>query len=180
MKPLSLERLCSVLEYDAATGQLIWKYRPRETFKTLNAYRTFTSRFVGKVAGCIHKINGYREICIDGQMYRAHRLIWFMEHGEWPKYIDHEEGIKSDNRIEHMRDVSFTDNLRNCKRRTDNTSGVTGVIWSKSAQKWVARIFRDGKHRQVCLTSDFETAVAARKKAEADHGYHPNHGRDSK
>lgn len=177
MKDLTLDRLKAVLEYDAVTGHLLWKHRPRSDFKTLNAYRTFTTRFVGKVAGHIHKRKGYREICIDGRMYRAHRLVWFMHHGEWPDEIDHEEGVKDDNRLERLRDVPSAENARNFPRRADNSSGVTGVVWSKAAQKWVARISIGGKHRQVCLTSNFDEAVKARKMAEVKHGYHRNHGR---
>ena len=46
-----------------------------------------------------------------------------MVHGEWPKqYLDHINGIRSDNRIENLRDVSQLENMQNVssERKTLN------------------------------------------------------------
>ncbi|WP_109368310.1 HNH endonuclease [Ochrobactrum soli] len=173
---IEIERLHDLLICDAEHGILYWKYRPQSAFKSWRSYRTFTARFAGKPAGSQTK-RGYLEVYLDGKNYKVHRVIWAMTHGHWPDEIDHQAGNKSDNRITALRDVSSTENAKNFPKRKDNTSGVTGVLWSKAAKKWVARICINGKHRQICLTADFDTAVAARKKAEADYGFHPNHGR---
>jgi hypothetical protein len=39
-----------------------------------------TRRHAGKAAGATH-LDGHREVKIDGRAYRAHRIIWALEHG---------------------------------------------------------------------------------------------------
>ena len=45
-------------------------------------------------------------------------------------------------------------------------------------QKWRAQIRVDGKRKHLGYFDTFDDAVAARKAAEIEHNYHPNHGRD--
>ena len=52
------------------------------------------------------------------------------------------------------------------KINKNNTSGVKGVSWSKSKQKWVAQIMFKGKTIGLGRFDDFNEAVEARKKAE--------------
>lgn len=43
----------------------------------------------------------------------AHRAIWFLHFGRWPNdEIDHINHIRTDNRIENLRDVSHSENAR--------------------------------------------------------------------
>lgn len=126
----------------------------------------------GQEAGALSG-RGYRNIRIEGKYYLAHRLIWKLLYGEDPEEIDHINGNRSDNRITNLRSVCHYENMRNRKRGSDNTSGVMGVSWHKVNSKWRARIGEE-------LLGDFdkfEDAVAARKQAEKELGYHPNHGR---
>ena len=117
--------------------------------------------------------DGYRYIRVDRKKYLAHRIAWKLLYGEDPEEIDHINGNRSDNRITNLRSVSRLENMRNRKRASHNTSGVTGVCWYKNRSKWRAYISEE-------LLGDFdkfEDAVAARKQAEKEYGYHPNHGR---
>lgn len=34
--------------------------------------------------------NGYGQVRIDGTLLLAHRVAWWMSHGEWPKVADHD------------------------------------------------------------------------------------------
>jgi len=47
-----------------------------------------------------------------------------------------------------------------------NTSGVTGVSWDKSRNKWEAHIKLNQKKKHLGRYNNFEDAVKARKEAE--------------
>ena len=51
--------------------------------------------------------------------------------------------------------------------RKNNSSGITGVEWLKSAQRWRATICFQGRRLYLGKFVRFEDAVAARKSAEA-------------
>lgn len=53
----------------------------------------------------------------------------------------------------------------------NNTSGVKGVNFNKSLQRWVARISVDSKPVHLGIFKEKEDAVIARKKAEIVHKY---------
>jgi len=127
----------------------------------------------GQEAGTFCKDIGYRKVYFDRRVYYTHRLIWKLLYGEDPVEIDHINGNRSDNRITNLRSVSHLENTRNSKRRSGNTSGVTGVFWLKDRSKWRVSISQE----LLGEFNKFEDAVAARKQAEKEHGYHPNHGR---
>jgi len=127
----------------------------------------------GQEAGTFCKDIGYRKVHFDGQIYYTHRLIWKLLYGEDPLEIDHINGNRSDNRITNLRSVPHYENMRNTKKMSNNSSGVMGIYWLKDRSKWRASIGRE-------LLGDFdklEDAAAARKQAEKEYGYHPNHGR---
>lgn len=50
----------------------------------------------------------------------------------------------------------------------NNSSGVTGVYWTRNVGKWLAAICRDGKLVNLGYFADKEDAIAARKAAEAE------------
>lgn len=53
---------------------------------------------IGDVAGNTN-LQGYVAIRVLGKLYKAHRLAWLYVYGEFPRDIDHINGVKSDNRI---------------------------------------------------------------------------------
>lgn len=127
----------------------------------------------GQEAGTFCKDIGYRKVYLDGGVYYTHRLIWKLLYGEDPAEIDHINGNRSDNRITNLRSVCHLENMRNTKKMSNNSSGVMGIYWLKDRSKWRASIGRES-------LGDFdklEDAAAARKQAEKEYGYHPNHGR---
>jgi hypothetical protein len=55
------------------------------------------------------------------------------------------------------------------KMKSHNTSGKTGVYWSKRKGRWLARIWKNGKTYSGGFHRTFESAVAARVKLEEEH-----------
>jgi len=132
------------------------------------------SSVAGSVAGCLNSW-GYLQVCTKGKTYKAHRLVWLIEKGVWPDELDHINGLRTDNRIENLREVTRKENLRNQKTRCTNSSGVMGV--GKEGGRWRARIRIDGRSIHLGYFERLEDAAKARKDADEKYGYHQNHGR---
>jgi len=92
-------------------------------------------------------------------MYAIHRIAWKMHYGVDPNgVIDHIDGNKLNNRIVNLRDVTQVENLYNAVRRSDNTTGYKGVVFSKSRNSYTINLKVNGvrvSHRR------FRTAEAA-------------------
>jgi len=131
---------------------------------------------VGDVAGCMDKY-GYIIININSKQYKAHRLAWFYVYGEWVEQIDHKKHIRDDNRINELRAALPSDNSKNKSKLKSNTSGVTGVYWSKPREKWIAQIWINKKPVNLGGFNDKFNAICARKSSENKNNYHENHGR---
>jgi hypothetical protein len=160
---LTQERLKELLDYDEKTGVFTWKADGRR-------------HVAGSIAGH-EKPNGYLHLWIESKKYHAHRLAWLYVHGNMPKHqIDHINHNRADNRIVNLRDVSPLENQRNASLRNDNSSGVCGVCFDKTRNKWISRIKLEGKRKNLGRFHDFFAAVCARKSAEVKYGFHENHG----
>ena len=102
---------------------------------------------------------GYLRTKLLGKEYKLHRLAWLLHYGEWPKgEIDHINGIKDDNRICNLRDVSRIENELNkrCPRK-DNVSGFTGV--SVFGERFQSKIRINGK---LVHLGTYKTAIEAK------------------
>lgn len=162
------------LEYDPLTGQLTWRPRTPEMFcGDVGKCNRWNGRHAGKVAGNTSP-NGYSQVQIMDKNYRTHRVIWAMVYGVWPDGdIDHINGVRDDNRLENLRVVDRSTNLKNMKQRK---SHITGVYRGKS-RPWRAIIQVNGEQKSLGSFDCFCDALKARKKAEKEYGFHENHGR---
>lgn len=134
----------------------------------------------GDVAmACPHSA-GYWHGRFCGQDMYAHRVVWMLHYGEWPKEcIDHINGIRTDNRIENLRGVSKRVNLKNSKRRVDNKTGVTGVSFDANRCRYNASIRINGKDVYLGRFKTLDEAAAAVKAARVlDKEYSDRHGGD--
>jgi hypothetical protein len=145
-------------------GILIWRIRPLHHFCDVWRQRIFTSRQSGKEAGTI--IQGYKIVRFSWGRVGVHRIVFLMHNGYLPKEVDHINGIPSDNRIENLRASSHSENLRNMKTPTSNTSGKKGVYFHKHTKRWAAQIHMDGKWKHLGLFKTFTDATKRREDAE--------------
>lgn len=171
-----MKHAAQMVNYNPATGSMVW--RPRDV--DVNGWN---GRHAGKECGVIDG-KGYRILSLryfPGQqsMIKAHRLAWFIAFGVLPEgQIDHINQCKSDNRIENLRDVSTSLNMRNTARRADNTSGVTGVHWDKRREKWQAYVTVNSVTYRLGRFTDLAEAEKAVRRLRSKHGFTEIHGRD--
>ena len=139
--------------------------------------KTGKKTVVGNKAGSVSKRDGHIEIRFFGSLYRASRLAWFYMTEEWPLFVDHEDHDELNNRWSNLRNVSQRVNNMNMPKKCTNTSGTTGVWWNAQKNRWIAEIMLDGKKTHLGSFTNKDDAIAIRKQAEADFGFHPNHGK---
>jgi len=178
MAELTFAEISKLLKYEPETGRLLWLVRPVEMCPSEREALRWNSRFAGREALATINKEGYLKGAVMSRHLLAHRVAWMMHYMDWPKNtIDHINGVRSDNRISNLRDVTVAENMKNKKTPTINSSGFRGVCWNKASQKWQPYIRELGKNVHLGLFSDFDEAVSVRKLAEERNGYHENHGR---
>src|SRR6185369_7852191 len=97
--PSTAEMLAEIdrtFRYDRATGKLFWKIseRPQQSW------------LIGREAGGADG-HGYLAVRVFNHRLKVHRIIWLLEHGEWPNMmLDHINGDLLDNRIANLRVVN--------------------------------------------------------------------------
>lgn len=143
---ITIERLRELLSYDPETGVFRW---------LVQAGRAGGP---GSIAGSKGK-TGYWSVCVDGRMYRAHRLAWFFMNGRWPESdIDHRDGDRLNNRISNLRECKRHENLENQAVGKRNKSGLLGVSWDSKEGRWRSAI---GKHGHTYHLGYFATKEEA-------------------
>lgn len=153
----TIARLREVLAYDPETGRLTWRV-------AINSRAP-----AGSEVSCRDK-DGYIRLKLDGVYLRAHRVIWAMVKGRWPKIdIDHEDRDHANNRWLNLREANKTQNRANSKLLNTNTSGLKGVTWVKSRRKWQAQISVKRKHIHLGRFDTPEAAHAAYAAAAKKH-----------
>lgn len=161
-KEIAVSRLRELFLYDSDTGNLVWK---TTTWKVK----------AGDRAGYITD-KGYLRVSVDGVRIYAHRIVWAIHHGEWPtSHIDHKNLIKSDNRIDNLRQASVIANAQNRLVRSDSAVHMKGVG------------IKDGRYRSRIKVNGSEKSLGRYATAEEAyevyclasdmlHGEFSNHG----
>ena len=173
---LTAEYARECFDYTPETGKVTWRRRPREHFKTDGAYKSWITRFAGKSVGDYTR-GGYCAVHIGSKDYGLHIIIWAMTHGKWPEFeIDHIDHCRTNNRISNLREVTKAENRKNQSKRSDNTSGITGVFWHKRAGKWMASLSINGRLKYLGLFPNIQDAANAVASAYKTNDFHANHG----
>jgi hypothetical protein len=115
----------------------------------------------GRRVGFLVPPKNYRRVLVDGRQWLEHRLAWLYMNGSWPcGQIDHINGVKTDNRIANLRDVTAATNMENMRRPMSHnkSSGILGVTWAKNEKKWKAQISVGGTTRHLGYSDTPEDA----------------------
>lgn len=113
---------------------------------------------------------GYLRGSLLGTNVAAHRVAFLIMTDRWPSpEVDHENGVRSDNRWSNLREATVSQNSRNRKPRSDNAVGFKGVSWRKDCQKWRAYICVDGKTIHLGSFDELGYACLAYVKAAEKH-----------
>lgn len=157
------------LNYDPITGHLSWKKKLSRKV------------VVGNRAGCLVKGRDARILKIFGHVYIEHRIIWLYVYGHALKsteHIDHINHNESDNSISNLRLTSQKENNKNLSKRSDNSTGVTGVWFNKRHvnKPYTAEIKTCSGKKKTKSFATLDEAKAQRKVWESEEGYHLNHG----
>lgn len=173
------------MKYDADTE--------KEMLKRYVRYEPSTGRFFRKeklpgngakpagteVAGYVGP-HGYLTAAFlgrKGRRYTFHRVAWMLTYGEWPDgMIDHKDRDKTNNRISNLRTVCPEDNAKNMSISSRNTSGISGVCWHKSRNKWFLQVNSGGRRVHSSYHDDLLSAVAARFAQLRKYGFNSTHG----
>lgn len=121
-------------------GKLYWKQQPANQIK------------VGTEAGCLNSY-GYCRVRFKGHEYMIHRLVWLWHGKDLIKnlQIDHINQIKTDNRIENLRQVNRSTNKLNNK--------AIYVSFCKSKKLWKA--YGPAPHRKQIWIGYYKTKSEA-------------------
>lgn len=159
MDTIEIEKIKGQISYCPEDGSFAWiKPRTGRTPSVLN---------IGTKTP-----EGYIRIVVIRRGYFAHRLAWMLATGAAPKgEIDHINGIRDDNRIINLRDVSHETNQRNVRAaRANNKSCATLGVTARKDGRYEVRI-RVGGGKRVALGSfkSLEDASGAYEAAKAVH-----------
>jgi len=106
---------------------------------------------------------GYATTNIDKKNFRLHNLIMDTPEGF---IVDHISRDKLDCKNDNLRICKSKENSRNLSLAINNNSGITGVNWYESRDKWVAQIMVDRKHITLGYFTKIDDAIKVRKEAE--------------
>ena len=123
---ITQETLKTWFNYDPISGTFHWAKKTRSLGRKSSRY--------GKRAG--HVTNaGYRMLSVTGVLILEHRAAWIYMYGHGPKnVIDHINGVRDDNRLCNLRDVTQSVNARNRRKRASNSDMTLPIGVSKIAR----------------------------------------------
>ncbi len=154
------EQVKSLFNYK--DGDLYWK-------KSLTKNHFELNKKAGSLRG-----NKYLRVFINKKSYANHRIIFLYHYGYLPKFIDHIDNNKLNNKIENLREATVQQNNCNTKLRKDNTSGIKGV--HKVQKKWLVRVQINNKRKIIGRFDDLElaelVAIEARNKYHKEFARH--------
>jgi len=113
----------------------------------------------GSTAGCLNKKLGYYVVKINNKSYRLHRVIYLYHKGYVPSIVDHINRIKTDNRIENLREVNASQSSHNVSVRKDSVTGIKGIGYHTLKGRWQANVTIKGKTYYKSIKASIDCSV---------------------
>jgi hypothetical protein len=165
LPPADFLRQC--FDYDTASGELRWRHRPQEHFRSHQSFMSWNGKWAGRIAGRLG-VKGYWQVCVNNRRLYAARIIYKMHHDIDPEWIDHADRNRLNNRLANLRSVSMQENNRNMIKPAGKT-GYVGVRQYNEygRKKQFTAVIRDGagKRRGLGFFYTPEEAHAAYQRA---------------
>jgi len=118
----------------------------------------------------------YSTTKIHGEHWCVHKLIYLYHHGVVPDQLDHINRDSTDNRIENLRPANSSENTRNRRLFSNNTSGCKGVTWNKRIKKWQSYVSMNLKTKHLGYFEDLELAdLVSTEARDLYHGKYATH-----
>ena len=148
-----------------------------EEFRKIEGYDNYEVSNLGNVKNIKRQTlltqsldkDGYRKLALFQNKkythFRVHRLValmWLPNPLNKP-VIDHIDGNKQNNNVNNLRWATFQENQFNKNLNSNSTSGVKGITFRKSSNKWEASIMLNGKNIYIGKYTNLEEAKQARK-----------------
>ncbi len=83
--------------------------------------------------------------------------------------IDHIDRNPLNNQKSNLRFCTFSQNMQNRRKQSNNSSGYNGVTWHKKSQKWRAETRFNKKHISLGLYVNIKDAAKAYNKFALEH-----------
>jgi hypothetical protein len=112
----------------------------------------------------------YAQTSIDGKTVLMHRLVMGKVKGD--PMVDHRDNNGLNNQKENLRNSNDHTNQFNQRPHKDGKSKFKGVSWRANRNRWVARIFAEGKKIHLGSFMPDEEEKAAKCYQDAACKYH--------
>lgn len=154
---MNQSQLKEMFHYDPDTGEFV-----RLVQRSPNA-------MVGDIVGTVDG-KGYLHVSINKKFYRLHRLAFLYMTGEIPRYVDHIDRNRTNNRWSNLRAINgCRGNAGNSGIHSHNTSGYRGVSKNNRSGKWHAQIKINGKQTYLGRFNTPEEAARRYNEAAKEH-----------
>ncbi|HHJ4404337.1 TPA: HNH endonuclease [Citrobacter freundii] len=138
--------LKSLMHYEPVSGVFTWVKSSNRRIK------------VGSRAGTING-SGYRQIRIDGKIYKEHRLAWLYVYGCMPEMdVDHLDRNPLNNGIKNLRLSTKSENQYNRRKPSGGKNPIKGVRLDVKNGKWRVCGSRNKKQIWLGYFDDLELA----------------------
>ncbi|WP_129598445.1 HNH endonuclease [Anaerophilus nitritogenes] len=138
---------------------IITKFNTKH-LNNVKKYKWYYNKNLGE--GYVHGYNSF-----TGERAYLHRIVMGVENDE--DVVDHINRNTLDNRDMNLRIVTSQDNARNRRISIRNSTGVNGVSWDNTYQKYISRICVNYRYINLGYFDDIEDARIARMEAEKEY-----------
>jgi hypothetical protein len=145
----------------------LFEYKDGDLYWKINIFAGKDNRIhrikAGDKAGCIYyKLNNkvfYKQVRYKKRAYKISRIIFLMFYGYLPEYIIHKDGDSLNTRIENLLEANSSQIHFKNKFSKRNTTGYTGVSFSKRDKKYISSIRVNNKRVNLGVYNTAEEAT---------------------